>query len=598
MERRAQRAQGKQAEPRDKPAELPENRARADEGQPGQTDDGQTQMAAQQPSIRQATDPAATPFDYIVIGSGAGGGPLAARLALSGRRVLVVEAGVDPIVDNLGANVYHVPAYNAAATEDAVTSWDFSVRHYDEIGLQKQDAKYDPTKDPANPASPAYDPTKDPTNPAYDKTGGVVAKGGIFYPRAAALGGCTSHHAMILIRPNNSDWDEIARFTGDDSWRSSHMQGYYPKIEQNLYYGVYSHFFGRILGGILALVQWLVTKISPRSQLDPNGHGFKGWQPTSFIDPIVIAAIARGDWTFLRLLLNVVWAALAGERSNLFRVLKRFQIIQFLDPNVPISSSIGREQRKKELKNSRLSLISIGTDGKQRFGLREWLLKVAEEHPDRLVLMTGAHVTRLIFAKDAQDEAPRAVGVEVVHGKYLYRASKQKITDADRGKAVEDGHRAIFRFGRSHRFGRIVQHAAIADAERHRRRRQAEGFGHRRAARCRRQRADAGDRPARRRPQPAGPLRGQRHLRDEERVLHADGRQLQAGGSERPGVPAMGEGQDRPLRNQWRRAGAAAGLVRQPGKAKNEDEVKADLFIFGVPAAFRGYYWNWSNELL
>src|SRR5262249_48743879 len=23
-----------------------------------------------------------------------------------------------------------------------------------------------------------------------------------------------------------------------------------------------------------------------------------------------------------------------------------------------------------------------------------------------------------------------------------------------------------------------------------------------------------------------------------------------------------------------------------------------DLFVFGVPAAFRGYYWNWSRELL
>ena len=35
-------------------------------------------------------------YDYIVVGSGAGGGPLAANLATSGYRVLLIEAGSDP----------------------------------------------------------------------------------------------------------------------------------------------------------------------------------------------------------------------------------------------------------------------------------------------------------------------------------------------------------------------------------------------------------------------------------------------------------------------------------------------------------------------
>lgn len=34
--------------------------------------------------------------EYIVVGSGAGGGTLAARLAESGRTVLLLEAGGDP----------------------------------------------------------------------------------------------------------------------------------------------------------------------------------------------------------------------------------------------------------------------------------------------------------------------------------------------------------------------------------------------------------------------------------------------------------------------------------------------------------------------
>lgn len=35
-------------------------------------------------------------FDYIVVGSGAGGAATAARLALAGEDVLLIEAGDDP----------------------------------------------------------------------------------------------------------------------------------------------------------------------------------------------------------------------------------------------------------------------------------------------------------------------------------------------------------------------------------------------------------------------------------------------------------------------------------------------------------------------
>ena len=73
--------------------------------------------------------------EYIVIGSGAGGGTVAARLAEAGYRVLVLEAGPDPASApaasrRSNADDYDVPAFHPFATENAAMRWDFFVRHY------------------------------------------------------------------------------------------------------------------------------------------------------------------------------------------------------------------------------------------------------------------------------------------------------------------------------------------------------------------------------------------------------------------------------------------------------------------------------------
>ncbi|QND60809.1 GMC family oxidoreductase [Mesorhizobium huakuii] len=519
-----------------------------------------------QQALEDARKPDSTPFDYIVIGSGAGGGPLAARLALSGRRVLVIEAGLDtaPAGSTKPQEVYAVPAYNGAATEDAATSWDFSVRHYENDAVQARDAKYNKAKDPS--------------------ANGGSGKGGIFYPRAAALGGCTAHHAMIIIRPNDSDWDEIASYTGDDSWRSETMQGYFPKIEQCLYYNVYKGFLGRILGWLLWLIQVFATLINPRRQLDPNGHGSKGWQPTSFIDPIVIAGIARGDRTLLKLLFNVIWSALAGkdERSAFKRALAHLQIIQFLDPNV----------RADDIKTrARPTLLSIGTNGEQRYGLREWLLKVAQLHQDRLVLMTGTHAMRLIFDKPGKNRngkasAPRAIGVEVARGQYLYKASKRH--DPASGATIERyfAKREIIVSGGSFNSPQLLMLSGIGDVGK------LKKLG------------IAGPRDSAGKPvAPVVNLPGVGlNLQDRYEVsivseMKQDFSTLK-GASFKPGDPTD------PLWVQWDKdktglygtnGGALAMMMSSKVNTKPDNP---DFFVFGAPAAFRGYYWNWSNELL
>src|SRR5260370_26728706 len=166
---------------------------------------------------------AGTAYDYIVVGSGAGGGPLAANLAMSGYRVLLIEAGSDP-----NPYTYQVPCFNALASEDKSMAWEYFVHHYSKD--EQRDEKY------------------------------VPEKGGVFYPRAGTLGGCTAHNAMITIVPHDSDWNHIAELTGDESWRAAKMHKYFTKLERNAY--------------------------DPKPEPD-SGHGFSGWLQVEKADPLM-----------------------------------------------------------------------------------------------------------------------------------------------------------------------------------------------------------------------------------------------------------------------------------------------------------------------
>ena len=90
-------------------------------------------------------------YDYIIVGSGAGGGTLAARLAEQGKKILVLEAGGDPkklqggnAIDPNGKRLpqdYEVPVFHAISSENEAIRWDYFVRHYADDTLQKKDEK-------------------------------------------------------------------------------------------------------------------------------------------------------------------------------------------------------------------------------------------------------------------------------------------------------------------------------------------------------------------------------------------------------------------------------------------------------------------------
>jgi choline dehydrogenase len=311
-------------------------------------------------------------FDFIVVGSGAGGGPLAANLAKNGYTVLLLEAGGR--TENAH---YSVPAFHGLATEDPELRWDYFVKHYEESAQRARDCKYSRAQD------------------------------GVLYPRAGTLGGCTAHNAMITMVPHDSDWDNIADLTGDESWRARHMHRYFQRMEACRYVS---------RPGEAPRSPWLrLADLLRRSARipsvrdNPGGHGFYGWLQTNLADP----KLALPDRDLLKLIWRAVRRAVArGIELSPLKLLQLvfFQGVQHFDPN---------DQREKRSPEG-LYFTPLATVRGKRTGTREYIEEIRRAHPHRLTVRTGCLVTRVLF--EPESDPPRAIGVEYLEGAHLYRA--------------------------------------------------------------------------------------------------------------------------------------------------------------------------------
>ncbi len=281
-------------------------------------------------------------FDYVVIGSGAGGGPLACNLALEGFRVLLLEAGgEDEPCD------YKVPAFHAHASENEMLRWDYFARHYDDKTQQERDCKFSKEKN------------------------------GVLYPRSGTLGGCTAHNAMVLMYPHNSDWDDIAKLMDDPSWYSRNMHKYFQRLERCEY-----------------VPRWKIW----------SRHGFDGWLPTNQANPWML-------WKDK--VLTKLTVAAVKESRRMMNPLQRFflGILKFIirfDPN---------DWRLICRIPEGLCKIPITTQHGKRAGTREYILRVREQCPDKLVIRTHSLAQRILL-----DEHNKAYGVEYRVGAHQYRA--------------------------------------------------------------------------------------------------------------------------------------------------------------------------------
>ncbi|HWF09715.1 MAG TPA: GMC family oxidoreductase [Bryobacteraceae bacterium] len=280
--------------------------------------------------------------EYIVIGSGPGGGPLACNLAKAGHRVVLMEAGTAGTDPDLNVEM-KVPILFAVASADPRIAWNYYVRHYADDTQQKLDSKY------------------------------VAAQGGILYPRASTVGGCGVHNVLVMTYPSNSDWENIANITNDESWAPDKMRNYFQRMEQCRY-----------------------TTPAAFGAPDTARHGFDGWQTTELADPQIFLADAQ--------ITQMIQAAAStmGKAGDFTKYTQG--PIDCNDYAITQNDTPG------------LYTLPMSRLNGARWSVRDHVLETAANYPN-LTVMTDCLVTKVIM------EGHTATGVEYTQTPHAYRAS-------------------------------------------------------------------------------------------------------------------------------------------------------------------------------
>ncbi|KAI0023412.1 GMC oxidoreductase [Xylariomycetidae sp. FL0641] len=313
-------------------------------------------------------------YDYVVVGSGPGGGPLAVDLAKAGHTVLLLEAGSDLTGDAVYADV----ARAAEATNDARSRWDFFVRHSDDAARERAYAHL-----VWRAANGSFHVGPDPPPPGPPDAAAEPL--GIWYPRAATLGGGAMHGAGVLALPGDGVWDGIAAATGDASWAAGRMRAVFRDIENCRY-----------------------------REKGTGGHGFGGWLDTNRAPGAWVGNASDG-----RAVLEAVVAELSSQAGGARNNMSTAQLAALLDRDVLTDAPATAP--------GVFGLVTHTDADGRRASPGQYIRRALAEDPSLpLTVSLDAFVTNITWDTLGPSLPPAVMGVNWVTGRGAYGADPRR----------------------------------------------------------------------------------------------------------------------------------------------------------------------------
>jgi choline dehydrogenase len=354
------------------------------------------------------------------------------------------------------------------------------------------------------------------------------------------------------------------------------MRRYFERLERCAYVPRPAAEYRRPLDSGMRDSRWAAPVVPGPELADLRGHGFEGWLGTSVADPRLVL----GDCMLLNIALATAGVCFRYGLETVCEVVRRVltaacdtlttgrdilgSLVRYVDPN-------DREVRRLSPEGLVLIPLTTRLSGQrwERNGTREYIRETQRLIPDRLIVRTNCLATRVVL-----DEHNTATGVEYLAGEHLYRADphRREVADLDPLRRTAHARREVILAAGAFNTPQLLMLSGIGPADELRR------FG----IEVRLDRPGVG-----RNLQDRYEVAVITEMRREFQLLH--------GLTFRP--PKPGETPDAAF-SQWRRGtgvystnGVLLGVV----KRSSPELADPDLFIFGLPGLFSGYFPGYSR---